>query len=552
MMKRKYWLFGFILLFLFACSGETDFRRAEKAVNTVEMGKHIAMLASDGFQGRKPFSKGEELTIQYLKDVFVAIGLEPGNGDSYYQDVPLVEVEVKPSEYLRVSTLKGEKKLRLNEDFTVVSRRLTNRIEIEFSEVIFCGYGINAPDYRWNDFSDIDVRGKTIIVLVNDPGLVSNDPGLFKGREMTYYGRWTYKWEEAARQGAQAVFIVHNDSGAGYPWSVVVNGANTPKLYMQSENNYADRCMAEGWLTREAATEIFNHAGLSFTDMERIAAQPGFKPVKLNMNFALDMDILYRYDVSRNVLGMIEGYKYPDEAVIYSAHWDHFGIGPLIDGDSIYNGAVDNGTSIAWMIEIARAFKALKNPPQRSILFLAPTAEEQGLVGAEYYTRHPVFELSKTVANINNDLMLPLGKMKDLMITGYGQSELDEYAKEAADYQGRYVVPDPNPESGMFYRADHFSFAKAGVPALFARGNTHHAEKGREWTALQEQVWIRTRYHKPQDEYDPETWNLEGIADDARLAFRIGWKLSNNRDFPEWKEGSEFKSLRPAQMKNKQ
>lgn len=548
-MKTYCWFLGVFFILFAGCSTESDFRNAEKAVNTGEMAKHIATLASDEFQGRKPFTAGEELSVNYLKDVFVSLGLEPGFGESYFQDVPLVEVEVKPSEFLRVSTIKGEKKLKLNEDYTVVSRRLTDRIEIEFSEVIFCGYGIHAPDYRWDDFSGVDVRGKTIIVLVNDPGLATGDSELFKGREMTYYGRWTYKWEEAARQGAQAVFIVHNDLGAGYPWSVVVNGAVTPNLYLRSENNYSDRCMADGWLTRDAAIEIFEYAGFSFTDLERQASQRGFKPVVLNMNFALGMDISFRYDVSKNVMGMIKGSKYPEESIIYSAHWDHFGIGPAIDGDSIYNGAVDNGTSIAWMIEIARAFKALKNPPRRSILFLAPTAEEQGLLGADYYTKNPVTELSKTVANINNDLMLPLGKMKDLMITGFGQSELDDYASEAAAYQGRYVVPDPNPESGMFFRADHFSFARAGVPALFARGNTHHAEKGKEWAALQEQQWIKTKYHKPQDEYEPDTWNLEGIADDARLAFRIGWRLANNRDFPAWKPGSEFRTIREDQVR---
>lgn len=538
----------FFLLFA-GCNREADFRKAEKVVNTGEMAKHIATLASDEFQGRKPFTAGEELTINYLKDVFISLELEPGNGESYFQDVPLVQVDVKPSEKLKVSSIRGVMELELNRDFVAISRRLTDRVEIDFSEVVFCGYGISAPEHQWDDFAGMNVRGKTIIVLVNDPGLATNDPNVFNGKQMTYYGRWTYKYEEAARQGAQAVFIVHNDLGAGYPWSVVVNGASTSNLYLRSENNYADRCMAEGWLTREAAIELFDYAGFSFTDLERQAAQPGFQPVVMNTNFALGLDISYKKDISKNVMGLIRGAKYPDEVIIYSAHWDHFGIGPVMDGDSIYNGAVDNGTSMAWMIEIARAFKALKNPPQRSIMFMAPTAEEQGLLGADFYVKNPVFELSKTVANINNDLMLPLGKMKDLMITGYGQSDLDNYAKEAAEYQGRYVVPEPHPESGMYYRADHFSFAKAGVPALFARGNIHQAEMGEEWTLAQEQDWIRTKYHKPQDEYDPQTWNLDGIADDARLSFRIGWRLANSRDFPAWSKSSEFKSVRDEQLR---
>jgi Zn-dependent M28 family amino/carboxypeptidase len=544
-------LISVFLLVFSSCQDEKDFRNAERSVSIVEMGKHISVLASDEFQGRKPFTEGETKTIEYLKDVFISLGLEPAYKGSYFQPVPMVEVDIKPSDSLRVTTLRGAKNLILNEDFVVFSRRLTDRIEIDFSEVVFCGYGITAPEYQWDDYRDMDVRGKTIVVLVNDPGLVRMDKDLFRGNEMTYYGRWTYKYEEAARRGAQAVFIVHHDLGAGYPWSVVVSGASFPKLYLQDENNYANRCMAEGWLTREAAASLFELAGFQFDELEKQASQPGFKPLSLNANFAFSMDVSIRKNLSYNVMGMIPGSKYPDEGIVYSAHWDHFGIGPVIDGDSIYNGAVDNGTSIAWMIEIARAFKNLKKYPQRSVLFLAPTAEEQGLVGADYYVGNPVFDLSKTVANINNDLMLPLGRMKDLMITGFGQSELDEYAEEAASRQGRYVTPDPNPESGMFYRADHFSFAKAGVPALFARGNTHHTELGKERTALQEQDWIRTKYHKPQDEYDPEAWNLEGIADDARLAFRIGWRLANNRDFPSWKEGSEFKEIREKQLKSK-
>lgn len=546
---RFYTILVFTGLFLLGCDSEADFRNAEKVVNTGEMAKHVAILASDDFEGRKPFTPGEKKTIEYLKEVFISLGLEPGNGNSYFQDVPMVEVTVKPSEILKATTMRGSKNFQLNSDFVVFTRRLTDKIEIDFSEVVFCGYGIFAPEYKWNDFSGVDVRGKIIIVLVNDPGLAVNDPLVFKGKETTYYGRWTYKYEEAARHGAKAVFIVHNELGAGYPWSVVVNGASIPKLYLQNENNYSDRCMAEGWLTREAAIKLFAFAGFSFTELERQSSKPGFSPVVMNTNFAFSMDVTYRNDVSRNVMGAIRGSKYPDEAIIYTAHWDHLGVGPVFEEDSIYNGAVDNGTSLAWMIEIARAFKALDKKPERSILFLAPTAEEQGLVGADYYVQYPVFELAKTVANINNDLMLPLGKMKDLMITGYGQSELDDYASEAATYQDRYVVPDPNPESAMYYRADHFSFARAGIPALFARANTHHAEKGKEWTAQTEQDWIRTRYHKPQDEYEPEEWNFEGIADDARLSFRIGWRLANNRDFPSWKEGSEFKSIREEQMR---
>jgi len=512
------------------------------------MVEYIKVLASDEFAGRKPFTLGEELTIAYLQQKFIELGLEPAFQGSYFQEVPLMEVVVKPAETMHVASETGGLLLRNLSGFVAFSRKVQNKTIIESAPVVFAGYGIVAPEYDWDDYQGLDVRNKVVVVLVNDPGLGTGNPELFNGNAMTYYGRWTYKFEEAARQGASGVLIVHNTLGAGYPWSVVVSGAVSPKLYLQDDGGYAEFADLEGWLTTEAAVELFANAGFDFHELAKEAEKPGFRAVDLNTRLWFEMESSFKYDISRNVAGVMPGTDLANEVIIFSAHWDHFGIGPVIDGDSIYRGAVDNGTSIAWMLEIAKAFGKLENRPRRSIMFFAPTAEEQGLLGAHYYVKNPAFPLEKTVANLNNDLMLPLGRMRDVMITGYGQSTLDDLVEEAAKRQDRVVVPDPNPETGMYYRADHFAFAKVGVPALFARGNVEHRVHGREWTAQKEKEWLANNYHKPADKYDAETWDMEGIVEDAKLAFYIAWKLASSNKWPQWKEGSEFKSIRESYM----
>ena len=527
-------------------SAEKDFLKAEAIINGDKMVEYIRVLASDEFQGRAPFTEGEELTIKYLERQFTELGLEPVFNGSYFQEVPLMEVEVRPDEKMRFNAPEEDFELNNLTEFVAFSRKVQAATKIMNAPVVFAGYGIVAPEYGWNDYEGLDARGKIVIVLVNDPGLVTADPDLFTGNAMTYYGRWTYKYEEAARQGALGLLIVHNTRGAGYPWSVVVNGAVSPNLYLHDENGYAEFAEAEGWLTTEAADKIFNKAGMDFHQMAALAAKSGFRSVDLNTRVSFEMESSFTYDVSRNVAGVLPGTDLAEEVIIFSAHWDHFGIGPVINGDSIYRGAVDNGTSIAWMLEVARAFGQLENRPRRSIMIFAPTAEEQGLLGAHWYVKHPAFPLEHTVANFNNDLMLPVGRMKDVMITGFGQSTLDDLVEEAALRQDRYVVADPTPETGMYYRADHFAFAKAGVPALFARGNVEHHEHGREWMAQKEKDWLANNYHKPADKYDPETWNMEGIVEDARLAFYLAWKLANSQEWPQWKEGSEFKAVRES------
>lgn len=536
-------------LFTLACSSsEESLQKAENVISTVRMKTYIQELASDEYQGRKPFSKGETKTIQYIANQYQEIGLEPVQNSSYFQEVPLVEISLTAPKYLNIESSTKFEKLNYGTDFVAFSRRIQTEIKLSESEVVFAGYGIVAPEYNWNDYKNLDVKGKTVIVLVNDPGFGSSDKSFFKGNEMTYYGRWTYKYEEAARQGAEGILIIHQDKPAGYPWSVVLNSASVPKLYQKAKDKYQSRCMVEGWLSLKAAKQLFSNANKNLDQEIKSAKQKGFTGFDLQTKVSLTFQNSAHYDKTHNVLGLIPGTDLADEYLFYSAHWDHLGIGPKMKGDSIYNGAVDNGTSLAWMFEIARAFKAMPHQPRRSVVFLAPSAEESGLIGSGFYVDNPIFPLNKTVANINNDLMLPYGHMKDVMITGYGQSDLDEYVRKAAEKQDRYLLPDPNPQSGMYFRSDHFSFARVGIPALFARGNNDHREKGIEYMAAKEKEWLANYYHKPTDEYE-DWWNLEGVAEDAQLLFQVGWKLANQDAFPEWKNGSEFKAIRERSLK---
>ncbi len=533
----------FIILTGFGCSNpKKEIENVLNSINNEDLVKHVKILASDEFEGRRPFTQSETKTINYLKSVFEEIGLKPGNNGSYFQKVPLVQVTVQPEEKMTISSGNEGIFLDYKTEFVASSYRLVDEIKIDNSELVFAGYGIVAPEYNWNDYEGLDLKGKTVVVLSNDPGLHADDSTFFKGKTMTYYGRWTYKYEEAARQGAEGILIIHDDLGAGYPWSVVLNGALVPELYLVPEDKYESRCKMEGWITTDAAKKIFELSGKDFSITKK-AQNADFKAFSLLADVSLSIKSKQEYKTSTNVLGYIEGTERPDEVIIYSGHWDHLGIGRVMNGDSIYNGAVDNGTTLAWMIEIAEAFTKLEKKPKRSVMFLAPTAEESGLLGSGYYVENPVFELDKTVANINNDLMLPYGKMKDVMVTGYGQSELEDYVARAAKKQNRYIQPDPNPHTGMFFRSDHFSFVKKGIPSLFVRGNCEHVEKGKDWMAEKELNWIKNNYHKPTDEYNQD-WDLSGVADDAKLLFMVGYQLANESTFPRWKEGSEFKHLR--------
>ncbi|WP_229676715.1 M28 family metallopeptidase [Pedobacter psychrotolerans] len=547
MMKKTILLSGCALLLFASCkqtsenSSTSPDSLSVKAINDSSLTHYLSVIAADSLEGRKPFTNGETKTINYLKTEFEKLGLEPGNGDSYFQEVPMVEIKSVPEDQMVVKGKSGSLSLNYLTDFVAGSRRLQDQVSIANSPLVFAGFGIVAPEYGWNDYKGLDVKGKTVVVMINDPGFA--DSTLFKGKNMTYYGRWTYKFEEASRQGAAGVLIIHDTEPAAYPWSVVRSGWSKSKLNLQSEDNGMNRTVVEGWINLDKAKSLFKLAGKSDALMAT-AKKKGFKAVDLGLTTSLTVKNKIKKSVSYNVLAKVPGGKHQDEAIIYSAHWDHLGIGEKVKGDSIYNGAVDNATGVASLLELATAFKKLPKKPERSILFISYTAEEQGLLGSEYYAKHPVFPLAKTVANINMDMMGIAGKTKDIVVYGFGQSELEDYAATSAKKQGRVVVPDPVPSSGLYYRSDHFNLAKVGVPSLFTGSGVDNIKNGRAWGLTQVADFTKFRYHSPQDNFDAKTWDLSGIVEDVRLVFDLGYRLSNEDTYPKWKAGSEFKAIR--------
>ncbi len=538
-MKLFYFLFLSILVF--SCTpSEPD----HALISAEGLSTHIKALSSDEFMGRMPFTEGEEITVNYIKDEYEKLGLKPGNGDSYFQEVPMVEIEAQNVSSMEISKNGIGVTLNYKDDFVALSRRVTDSIAIVDSEIVFAGFGIVAPEYNWNDYESIDVTGKTVMVLVNDPGFSTGDPDFFKGEAMTYYGRWTYKYEEAARQGAAGVIIVHDTKPASYPWTVVRNGWTGANLYLQAEDNNMSRCEIEGWVSLEAAKGIFALAGMQDYDFTKESVSQDFSSFSLNINLSLSFDNNTKFSKSKNVVGLLEGSTKPEEVIIYSGHWDHFGIGATVDGDSIFNGAVDNASGIAAILEIAHAFTHQDNVPERSVLFLAVTAEEQGLLGSEYYAANPIFEPSKTIANLNIDALNPFGPMKDLTVVGYGQSELEDIAEVFAKEQGRYISPDPTPGAGSFFRSDHFNFAKVGIPALYGKGEKEHMANGIEYATEQNELYTANHYHRQSDEFTAD-WDLGGMLQDTELFFKVGEKLANDPTlWPKWKVGSEFKAIR--------
>ncbi len=547
MMKKTILLSVCALLLLASCKQASEDQGASpdslsvKAINDSSLTRYLSVIAADSLEGRKPFTIGETKTINYLKTEFSKLGLEPGNGNSYFQEVPMVEIKSVPQEKMIIKGKTGSLDLTYLTDFVAGSRRLKDQVNIANSPLVFAGFGIVAPEYGWNDYKDLDVKGKTVVVMINDPGFA--DSTLFKGKNMTYYGRWTYKFEEASRQGAVGILIIHDTEPAAYPWSVVRSGWSKSKLNLQSEDNGMNRTVVEGWISFEKAKALFKLAGQRDELMEA-AKKTGFKAVDLGLTTSLTIKNKIKKSRSYNILAKISGNKRKDEAIIYSAHWDHLGIGEKVKGDSIYNGAVDNATGVASLLELAAAFKKLPKQPERTILFISYTAEEQGLLGSEYYAKHPVFSLPKTVANINMDMMGIAGKTKDIVVYGFGQSELEDYAAASAKKQGRVVVPDPVPSSGLYYRSDHFNLAKVGVPSLFTGSGVDNINKGRKWGLKQVADFTKFRYHSPQDNFDAKTWDLAGIVEDVRLVFDLGYRLSNEASYPKWKAGSEFKAIR--------
>ncbi len=545
-MKSQLIPFIALAVMLSACQSNTnDNVQADsvalKAINDTALSKHIAVLASDDFEGRKPFTSGETKTVNYLKTEFEKLGLKPGNGSSYFQEVPLVDVKSTPTELVIKSKGGAGTSLKFLDNFVAASRHLVGQVKVDNSPLVFAGYGIVAPEYKWNDYEGLDVKGKTVVVMVNDPGFL--DSTLFKGKTMTYYGRWTYKFEEAARQGATGVIIIHEDKAASYPWAVVRSGWSKSKLYLAAADDNKSRALMEGWITQDVAKAMFKMAGKS-EDLMKQAGENGFKPVDLGLNVSVTINNVIQRSKSNNVVAVLPGTKRADEYIIYSAHWDHLGKGEAVNGDSVYNGAVDNATGTAALLALADAFKKAKKQPERSIMFLAVTAEEQGLLGSEYYATNPLVPVDKTVADINIDAMAAFGKTKDIIAVGYGQSELEDYLETAAKKQGRVVVKDSNPSAGFYFRSDHFNFAKVGIPALYTETGDEHVAKGLAFGKAQKEEYTKNRYHAPADNFEPAKWDFSGMVEDLRLLFDVGYRLSNETTFPSWKEGSEFKAIR--------
>ena len=541
MLKPKFGVLA-VAVSLFACSPQNENNFV--VIDGAKIADHVKVLASDEFGGRMPFTEYETKTVEYLEDQFEQMGVEPGNGDSYFQEVPMVEIEAENMSDLHVEGSDFSKDYTFKDEFVALTRRVADSISINHSELVFAGYGVVAPEYEWNDYEGIDVTGKTVVVLVNDPGFGTSDSTFFKGDAMTYYGRWTYKYEEAARQGATGILIVHDTKPASYPWGVVENGWTGANLYLKSDDNNMSRCQVEGWIGLDVAKEFFKAAGKGEYNFTAEAKKRSFEPFDMGLNISLSFTNRTKTSESKNVAGLVRGTEKPDEVIIYSAHWDHLGIGSPVDGDSIYNGAVDNATGTAALLEIARAFAGNNKKPKRSVLFLAVTAEEQGLLGSAYYAEHPIFPPSKTVADINMDAFMSIGEMKDLTIVGYGQSDLDDMATKLAENQGRYIIPDPEPGAGHFFRSDHFNFAKVGIPALYASGSYEHMTKGVEYAKEKSEAYVSHDYHQPSDEYSDD-WDMGGMIQDATLLYKLGYELSQDTTlWPKWKEGSEFKAMR--------
>jgi Zn-dependent M28 family amino/carboxypeptidase len=498
-------------------------------------------LSSDEFEGRAPTTAGEEKTVRLIAERFERAGIEPGNEGSWYQDVPLAENTASPTA-LTVAGGKAPLSFAYRTDFVANSYQLQPRIDLKDSEIVFVGYGINAPERGWNDYAGLDVRGKTVVILVNDPDYQSQGlEGPFGGRAMTYYGRWTYKYEEAARQGAAAAFIVHETEPAAYGWNVVQSSWTGPQYNMDAADNHMDQSKAIGWITREAAQRLFANAGQDYARLSAAARQKGFKAVPLRSQASISLTNQIKRQESKNVIGILRGRTRPDEYVIYTAHWDHLGrCDADATGDDICNGALDNATGTAGLIALAEAH-AKAGAPDRSIIFLAVTAEESGLLGSRYYGENPVYPHAQTAGGINMDGLNVAGTTRDLVVIGMGKSELEDYLRRAGG--GLEVKNEPTPEAGYYYRSDHFSLAKFGVPMLYAEGGEDLVEGGVAAGRAAAEDYRSNRYHQPSDEYDPN-WNWSGAIRDLGLYYRIGRELAMSDAWPNWYEGDEFRAIR--------
>lgn len=506
-------------------------------------------LSSDAFEGRAPTTPAETKTVAYLIAQMKKAGLKPGNKGGWTQDVPLVEITASPNMTLSLSGGSTPLSFAYKTDFTAATYQAVPHSEVKDSEMVFVGYGINAPEKGWNDYAGVDVKGKTVVILINDPDYeMQGLDGPFNGRAMTYYGRWTYKFEEAARQGAAAAIIVHDTYPAAYPWGVVVSSWTGPQLGIDLPGGRMDQSKAVGWVTLDSAKKTFAAAGKDFDALSAAAKRPGFKAVPLGLKANLSFDNSIRRQASKNVIGILPGKTQPDEYVLYSAHWDHLGRCEPIDGDDICNGALDNATGTAGLIALAEAH-AKAGRANRSILFLAVTAEESGLLGSEYYAANPIYPLAQTVGGVNMDGLNVVGPTHDVTIVGGGKSELEAFLARAVKDEGRIIVPEASPEKGSFYRSDHFSFAKLGVPMVYADSGEDQINGGVTAGKAASEDYVEHRYHKPQDEYDPN-WTWTGAVQDLQIYYRIGRELANSAVWPNWYPSAEFRSIRDESRAN--
>jgi len=574
-MKRTFavTVLAVLLVSIAACSGRSDTppsqqppaaAPAEASLPVASMPRvdqqaildRIKVLSSDEYEGRAPGTRGEDLTVKYLEEEFKKLGLAPGNPDgTYIQKVPLVGINASQATPFTVT--KGTQKLtfKWGDDVVPWSKHVADTAAIDKSDLVFVGYGVEAPEFNWNDFKDVDVKGKTIVVLVNDPPVPDSsdssklDAKTFGGNAMTYYGRWTYKFEEGARRGAAGVLIVHEEGPAGYPFPVV-QGNLREKFDLVTPDKNMGRAAIEGWITLETAKKIFTLAGQDFDALKKQAVTRGFKPIPLGLQASLGIRNTMRTIDSRNVLAKLEGSdpRMKDDYVVYSSHWDHLGVGTPVKGDKIYNGALDNASGVSTLLEIARGFTQVQPRPKRSILFLMVTAEEQGLLGSQYYSVTPLYPLARTVANINMDGVNQWGRTKDITVVGMGASDLDDYLRDAATEQGRTLRPDPEPEKGFYYRSDHFNFAKQGVPALYTDAGVEYVGKPADYGTKKRDEYNKVDYHAPSDQIKAD-WDLSGAVEDAQLMLAVGYRLANANKFPEWKPGNEFKAKREETLK---
>lgn len=510
----------------------------------------ISTLASDDFEGRAPGTEGGQLTKNFISQTFQDLDLDSIDGN-YFLDVPTSEITLKDSSYLTLSFRGNDRKMINGKEVVFWTKQARDYRKIRDSEVVFVGYGIVAPEYNWNDYEGIDVTGKTVVILVNDPGFATGKLRLFNGRSMTYYGRWTYKFEEAARQGAAAAIIVHEEEPAAYPWSVVENSWQGPQLDLQRDDLGADRVTLEGWIRDESLNDVLNFTGFDYDGLKQIALEKTFSAFPLRgLTLSSEIHNKVRYLQSHNIAAIKKGNVRPDEYILFMAHWDHLGIMELTEPgqDIIVNGAVDNATGVASVLEFAKRFSEVET--DRSIMFLAVTLEESGILGSEYFAKYPPVDLSNIVAGFNYDAILPTGLTNDMVVVGYGASELEDLLEQELEKSGRYINPDPNPEKGYFYRSDHISLAKRGVPMLYADGGFDLVEGGKDAGFAIEEEYRLNAYHGVADEYE-ESWNLEGLNQSIDVIFNISKELANNSQWPNWYEGNEFKSTRDISRSGK-